>query len=101
LYYRIHGNSISTDGKLLTNEVAKILKIYISHPEYSVALKNHKIYNLSKMVFYSRYSVIKNLFNDPALILNKQTLKIIMMLMLPAFILKKRFPENYYRNAAI
>ncbi len=99
LYYRIHGNSISTNDTLLKDEVAKILALYKSHPQYNTALLNHKIYNLSKMVFKSKRKVLYHIVNEPNLLLNKKTIKILIMLLLPSSILKSKFPENYYRNA--
>lgn len=99
MYYRIHGNSISVNEKLINDEVAKILDLYKTHPSHQLAVRNHKIYNLFKSVFVSKHDVVRLLAHSPDLLLSFKTLKIVIMLFLPKFILKKRFPENYHRNA--
>jgi alpha-1,3-rhamnosyltransferase len=97
LYYRVHQNSVSFDGTLMETEAYKILDIYRSHPKYAKALQNRDIFNMKKWIFFSKISVVKHIVKHPLLLLNKKIYKILIMLILPQFILKRKFPENYYR----
>jgi alpha-1,3-rhamnosyltransferase len=98
LYYRIHCKSFSACDKLMIQEVNKTLSVYKYHPKYSKALQNHEIYNMSKWIFRSKNSVIKHLFKNPHLLRNRKIIKVLLMYILPLFILKTRFPEEYYRT---
>lgn len=97
LNYRMHNESASSNNDLMDEEGAKILEIYKSHPKYSLALKNREFYMMSKWIFHKRSKVIQHLFANPKLLLNKKIIKILIMLMLPKLLLKRKFPENYYR----
>jgi alpha-1,3-rhamnosyltransferase len=97
LFYRIHRESFSSNDNIIIHEVSKILAIYKDHPKYSKALHNREIYNMSKWVFRSKNSVILHLIKNPALVFNKRIIKVLIMLILPTFVLKRKYPENYYR----
>lgn len=100
LFYRLNSNSISSNINLMENERAKILDIYKSHPNYSKAIQNYEINKISTWVFNRKLSVISHLIMNPKLLLNRKTLKVITMLFMPLNLLKKKFPEKYFRHAA-
>jgi len=97
LYYRVLSNSLSSDKKMMDQEGFKVLTIYKSHPKYDIAIQNREIFNLSKMIFIDRIKVLQNLTNNPVLLLNRRIIKLLIMLFLPKSILRRKFPENFYR----
>lgn len=101
LYYRVHDKSFSSNNKLMDQEVSKILAIYNLNPKYSTALQNREFYNMSKWIFYSKITVVLHLIKNPKMFLNKKIIKILAMLILPTFMLKRKFPEIYSRHATI
>lgn len=101
LYYRVHPKSVSSNESLIDYEVSKILALYKDHPNYSKALQNRAIYNLSKWIFISKINVIKHIIKNLDLLLNVRIIKILIMLVLPTFVLNMKFPENYTRNATL
>jgi alpha-1,3-rhamnosyltransferase len=100
LYYRLNSNSISSNVNLMDDERIKILEIYKSHPNYYKAIQNYKINKLASWVFNSKLNVITHLILNPKLLLNRKTMKVVAMIFMPLPILKKKFPEKYFRYAA-
>lgn len=99
LYYRVHKATVSANEEYLNQERAKVLAIYKSHPKYSKALQVREFYVMSEWIFIKKTKVILHLIKNPKLLFNKKILRIIIMLLLPVIILKRRFPENYTRHA--
>jgi len=101
LYYRVLNNSLSSNEELMAQEGNKILSIYKLHPKYNKAIQNREIFTLSKWIFINKFQVLKRILRNPVLLLNRKIIKVLIMLVLPKYILKKRFPENYFRHEAI
>lgn len=101
LYYRVLNNSISSNSKLMDVEGSKILSIYKNHPLYDSAKVNREIFTLSKMIFSNKKEVMIRMLRNRGVFKNKKVAKLLVMLALPNFILKRKFPENYYRHEAI
>lgn len=101
LYYRVLNNSISSNERLMDEEGSKILSIYKNHPLYNSAKENREFFTLTKLIFKNKREVIQRLKRNPNMIKNKRIIKLLVMLILPKFILKKKFPENYFRNEPI
>lgn len=100
LFYRVHQKSLSSNSKLMDNEKSKILSIYKLHPKYSKARQNHEIIKLLKWIFISKITVIKHLIKNPMLLFNTKIVRLFVMLLLPTFVFKRKFLENYHRHAA-
>lgn len=98
-YYRLHRSSFSCNFEVMELEVDKILEIYKDHPKYSKALQNRKLFNLSKGVFNSKLNVISSLIGNPTLFLNKNVIKLLVMLVLPNIFIQGKFLEDSFRNA--
>lgn len=98
MYYRLLNNSVSSDENFIDQEGSKILDIYKSHPKYNKAIQNREISTLSKWIFINKYMVIRRIISNPIIMLNKRIVKILIMLLMPNYLLKYKFPENYYRN---
>ncbi len=101
LYYRLQKKSLSSNTNLMDDGRAKILTLYKTHPKYSQAMQNYEITKLSKLIFNNRIKVVQHLLKNPNLFLNRKTFKVLAMLIIPKLILKKRFPENFYRHATL
>lgn len=101
LYYRVHQKSFSSNEKLMDQEDSKILAIYESHPKYSKAIRYREFNLMSKWIFISKIIVIQHLIKNPILFFNRRVIKVLTMLILPSYILKRKFPENYFRYAAL
>lgn len=99
LYYRIHQNSISANNELMFQESIKIRTIYKEHPKYSEAIQFLNLSKLSNLVFISKRKVIQILIKSPIILTHKKGIKIIIMLILPKYLLKRKFSEKYHRNA--
>jgi hypothetical protein len=80
-------------------EVSKILSIYKDHPKYSKAIQNREINAMSKWVFSNKKAVIKQLSKKPILLFNKKIIRVILMVLLPSCVLKRRYPQYYFRYA--
>ena len=100
-YYRLHNSSISSNTIFMEEEILKILKTYKIHPKYNKAIKTRQIIKLSKMLFNSKLNAIVYLWNNPDILVYKTTIKIIIMLLLPKYILRKKFIEDYFRSTNI
>jgi alpha-1,3-rhamnosyltransferase len=97
LYYRVHHKSLSSNWKLLDLEVIKILSTYRSHPKYYIAIKSYEISKLSRMVLIRKRSALYHLLKNPKLFFSKKIIIILVMVVLPTYILKLKFPEYYYK----
>jgi alpha-1,3-rhamnosyltransferase len=100
VYYRIHGKSFSSNIEIMEREKLKILELYNFHPQYNRAIQNHKIISLAQLVFFSRISAIRNIIMNPALFFNRNMIRTLIILVLPGFVLRKKFPEDYFRYGA-
>jgi alpha-1,3-rhamnosyltransferase len=98
-YYRLHHKSFSSNTELMSLEVSKILSIYKDHPKYSKAIQNREINAMSKWVFSNKKAVIKQLSKKPILLFNKKIIRVILMVLLPSCVLKRRYPQYYFRYA--
>lgn len=98
-YYRLHQASISSNTEIMEIELKKILDIYNDHPKYHKAIQNYDISNISRKIFTSKSLVTKHLIKNPKLFLNRRILKILAMLIIPNYLLKRKFIEDSFRNA--
>lgn len=96
-YYRLHSSSISSNTKLMENELHKILGIYKKHPKYNKAIKIRKIDNLLKTGLNSKSKALKQIIVNPSIIFYKKTIKILILIILPKLFVKQKFFEKNYR----
>lgn len=101
VYYRIHSKSISSNEALINLEIFKILAIYKDHPYYLKALQNRELYILTKKVINCKMSVLKYLIKHPALFTNIKIFRLLIMLLVPSFILNRKFYETYSRLSIV
>jgi len=99
IYYRVLDTSISANNEFMIQESKKIRSIYKDHPKYSKAVQNIDIYHLSKLLLNSKIEVLQHLIKSPVLLFNKKAPKILLMLFVPKYFLKKIFQENSFRHA--
>jgi alpha-1,3-rhamnosyltransferase len=100
LYYRVHQKSLSSDRELMDPEISKILSIYKSHPKYSKAILNHEITKLLRLGIVCKSEALRHLIKNPMYLFNWKMIKVLVMLILPSYKLKLKFPEYYYKHAS-
>lgn len=97
LYYRLHNSSISSNSQLMDAEGVKILSIYKNHPKFKNALQTREIKNLMKIAVVSKLNVLKYLIKNPHLIIHPKAIVIFKILLLPDYLIKRKYIEFNYR----